>query len=817
MFAEVILPFPLTGTFTYRLTSSLSQEAKVGSRVIVPFGARKFYTGIIYRLHNEEPQGVTIKEVSDIIDQQPVVTTEQLKLWEWMAEYYQVTLGEIYKAAIPTGLKIESETKVTLNPDFVGETTLPPTQTRILDLLTDEKPHNAQELSKVIGTKNIMPHLYRLLDIGAIILGEGITENYRPKTVVTYTLPSHLQVSNNCQMALDSLRRAPKQSKVFTTFLHLLGECEAEQTEIPKSLLLKEAETTSTILKQLEEKGLLERHTREVNRIHTHAENTTEKHPLNEVQQQAFETIHNEWKNHPVVLLHGVTSSGKTEVYIHLMEEMIAQGKQVLFMAPEIALTTQLTERIGEVFGKRMGIYHSKFSDAERVETYHNMLKGNEYDIIVGVRSSVFLPFHNLGLIIVDEEHDTSYKQQDPSPRYHARNTAIVLAQIHGAKTLLGTATPAVETYFNVKEGRYGLVEMKKRYKDILLPEIHMVDMREAHRKKLTTNGFSDFLLEKIKNALHHNEQVILFQNRRGYAHSLACKACGYVARCVYCDVSMTLHRHTNTLECHYCGHTQTIPTVCPSCQNQELQAQGTGTEKIEDEIHNLFPTARVARMDLDTTRRKNSYADIIHRFSQHQVDILVGTQMVTKGLSFDDVSLVAVLHADALLNQPDFRAYERAYQMLEQVSGRAGRMHRRGEVVIQTYQPENPLFAHLANHKYDDFYGEQINERQLFRYPPYYRLITVILKHKDEVIVQNTANTLAQNLKQVFGARSSSAVVPIIGRVQSLYVRHILIRIERNASITKAKQLLQAQIQHLHQQEQHKSVMMILDIDPMQ
>ena len=816
MFAEVILPFPLSGTFTYRLTPPQIKNAQVGVRVIVPFGARKFYTGIIQRLHNEEPQGVSIKDVCNVLDERPIVTPIQLQLWEWMADYYQVTLGEIYKAALPSGLKIESETKVTLCPDFVASTELTPTQTRILDALSDEKPHHAQELSKCIGVKNIMPHLYKLLEIEAILLGEGITDSYRPKTEIYFRLPLQLQDEHACQTALNSLKRAPKQLKAFSSFLHLLENNTPSLTEIKKSTLLQEAQTSSAILKNLGEKGLLETHVQTINRLAPCSESTSEPHPLNEVQQQAFQAIHNEWDAHSTVLLHGVTSSGKTEVYIHLMKDVIAQGKQVLFMVPEIALTTQLTERIGQVFGKRMGIYHSKFSDAERVETYHNLLKGGQYDIIVGVRSSVFLPFHNLGLIIVDEEHDTSYKQQEPAPRYHARNTAAVLAQLHGAKTLLGTATPAIETYFNVKEGRFGLVEMKTRFKDILLPQLHLVDMKEAHHKKLTTAGFSDFLLDKIQGALDRNEQIILFQNRRGYAHNLECTDCGFVARCAHCDVSMTIHRHTNTLVCHYCGYTQTLPTVCPSCQNKNMKTQGAGTEKIEDEIQKPFPTARIARMDLDTTRRKYSHADIISRFSQHQVDILVGTQMVTKGLSFDDVSLVAVLNADALLNQPDFRAYERAYQMLEQVSGRAGRMHKQGEVVIQTYQPENHLFTQLAQHDYEGFYQIQTQERQLFHYPPYHRLITIILKHRDEHTLQDTANALAHNLKQVFGDRCSAAVPPIISRVQNLHVRQILIRIERNASIAKAKLLLQAQIKHLHQHDKFKNVMIVLDVDPM-
>lgn len=814
MFAEVILPFSLAGTFTYRLLPAHATKAQVGMRVIVPFGVRKFYTGIIYLLHNNTPKDVTIKDINEVLDECPIVTQTQLQLWDWMADYYQVTLGEIYKAALPAGLKIESETKVTLCPDFVAPATLTPTQERLLDLLADEKPHHAQELSKQCGVKNVMPHLYKLLEMEAIILGEGITESYRPKTEIYLRLPDNLHADAACQNALNSLRRAPKQSAVFSTLLHLLKNNDENGKDIKKSILLKEAETTSTIIKQLEEKHLVESFVREVNRMTTRQGDTSAKHPLNETQQKACNSILQAWKKTPVVLLHGVTSSGKTEVYIHLIEHTIAQGKQVLYLVPEIALTTQLTERLGKVFGERMGVYHSKFSDAERVEIYHNLLKGGRYDLVVGVRSSIFLPFHNLGLIIVDEEHDTSYKQQDPAPRYHARNTAVVLAHQQGAKTLLGTATPSIETYFNVQEGRYGLVEINKRYKDIQLPRLHLVDMREAHRKKLTTSGFSDFLLEKIQGALDRKEQIILFQNRRGYAHNLECKECGYVARCVHCDVSMTIHKRSNSLVCHYCGYTQTLPHTCPSCQAKTIQAIGAGTEKIEDEIQKLFPSARIARMDLDTTRRKNSHAEIIHSFSQHQVDILIGTQMVTKGLSFDDVSLVAVLNADALLNQPDFRAYERTYQMLEQVSGRAGRMHRQGEVVIQTYQSDNPLFTHLAQHDYKGLYLQQIAEREMFRYPPLHRLIIISLKHRDEHIVQPAAEQLARSLQQVFGTRCSAAVVPLVSRVQNLHIRQILLRIERTASITKAKQLLQIQIQQLRQQE--KTVLISLDIDPM-
>lgn len=816
MFAEVILPFALAGTFTYRLSPTQLSKATIGMRVIVPFGTRKFYTGIIYKLHNTTPEGVNLKEVTDILDAHPIITSHQLQLWEWMSDYYQVSLGEIYKAALPTGLKIESETKVSLCPDFIATSPLSATATKLLDCLADEKPHNAQELSKASGVKNIMPQLYRLLEMGAVILGEGLTDNYRPKTEIHLRLPHTIASEDACQEALNSLRRAPRQSAVFSCFLHLLKNSDENVQEVKKSTLIKEAKTTSAIIKQLIEKHLLEAHVCKVNRISQAATQTFEKHPLNELQQTAFTKILHTWKATPVVLLHGITSSGKTEVYIHLIANAIAQGQQVLYLVPEIALTTQLTERLGKVFGQRMGVYHSKFSDAERVEIYHNLLKGNSYDLVVGVRSSVFLPFHNLGLVIVDEEHDTSYKQQDPSPRYHARNTAIVLAHQHGANTLLGTATPSVETYFNVQEGRYGLVEMKKRYKDIQLPKLHLVDMREAQRKKLTTAGFSDFLLEKIKSALSRHEQIILFQNRRGYAHNLECKECGYVARCVHCDVSMTIHKRSNCLMCHYCGYTQTLPPVCPSCHAKTMQSTGAGTEKIEEEIQRLFPTARICRMDLDTTRKKNSHAEIIHNFAQHQVDILIGTQMVTKGLSFDDVSLVAVLNADALLNQPDFRAYERTYQLLEQVSGRAGRMHKQGEVVMQTYQTDNTIFTHLANHDYEGFYKQQAEERKLFRYPPYYRLITITLKHRNENTVQEATKLLASTLKQAFGSRVSDAVIPLVSRVQNLHIRQILLRIERRASMPKAKQLLQAHIQHLRQQEIAKNVLIVLDVDPM-
>lgn len=816
MFAEIILPFAISGTFTYKLPDNVI-PAQPGMRVIVPFGERKFYTGIIYKLSEKPPQGINIKELTEIIDEYPIITPKQFAIWEWMADYYQVSLGEIYKAAVPAGLKIESETKVVLLEDFEAQERLTPKQLHIISLLEDGKPHNAQELAKQLGTSQLLPTLYKLVDIGAILLSEGVESSYRPKTETYVSLSTSIENQEQLQEIFNKLARSPQQTKLLMQYLSLSNYMQTGQaTGVKKKELLSLSGISPTICKELENKEILYSYQQQTDRIKK-TEGIIEKpKELNETQQKAIQSIHCEWEKKDIVLLHGVTSSGKTEVYIHLIEEQLAQGKQVLYLIPEIALTTQLTNRLQTVFGHKLGVYHSRFSDAERVEIYNDLLHEKSYEVVLGVRSSIFLPFSRLGLIIVDEEHETSYKQQDPAPRYHARNMAIVLGKIHHCKTLLGTATPSIETYYNATTGKYGLVEMTKRYKGLQMPDITIVDMKEAARKKEMAEDFSDVLVSKIQTALERKEQVIIFQNRRGYAPFMQCKECGHVPHCANCDVSLTLHKKQGLMICHYCGYTQPIPKTCPNCHSSLINDIGLGTEKIEEEVAKLFPNAKVARMDLDTTRSKNAYKRIIDDFSEHKVDILIGTQMVTKGLSFDDVSLVAVLNADNLLNAADFRAHERAFQLLEQVSGRAGRMHKQGEVILQTRNQDNPVIRFVEKHDYAAMYETQLNERALFHYPPFYRVILLSVKHRDAHTANGAGNTLAGILQQIFGKRSSGAIPPIVPRVQNIFIRQIILKIESTASASKAKLLIQSAINQLHSIHAYKNVPVIIDVDPM-
>ena len=816
MFAEIILPFAISGTFTYKLPDN-AIPAQPGMRVIVPFGERKFYTGIIYKLSEKPPQGINLKELTEIIDEYPIITPKQFAIWEWMADYYQVSLGEIYKAAVPAGLKIESETKVTLLEDFEAQERLTPKQLHIISLLEDGKPHNAQELAKQLGTSQLLPTLYKLVDIGAILLSEGVESSYRPKMETYVSLNTRIENQEQLQKIFNKLARSPQQTKLLMQYLSLSNYMQTGQaTGVKKKELLSLSGISPTICKELENKEILYSYQQQTDRIKKNDCTIEKPKELNDAQQKAIDNIHSEWEKQDIVLLHGVTSSGKTEVYIHLIEEQLAQGKQVLYLVPEIALTTQLTNRLQAVFGHKLGVYHSKFSDAERVEIYQDLLKERNYEVVLGVRSSIFLPFSRLGLVIVDEEHETSYKQQDPAPRYHARNMAIVLGKIHHCKTLLGTATPSIETYYNATTGKYGLVEMAKRYKGLQMPDITIVDMKEAARKKETTEDFSDVLVSKIQTALERKEQIIIFQNRRGYAPFMQCKECGHVPHCANCDVSLTLHKKQGLMICHYCGYTQPIPKTCPNCHSSLINDIGLGTEKIEEEVAKLFPNAKVARMDLDTTRSKNAYKQIIDDFSEHKVDILIGTQMVTKGLSFDDVSLVAVLNADNLLNAADFRAHERAYQLLEQVSGRAGRMHKQGEVVLQTRNPDNPIIRFVEKHDYAAMYETQLNERSLFHYPPFYRVILLSVKHRDAHTANGAGNTLAGILQQIFGKRSSDAIPPIVPRVQNVFIRQIILKIESTASASKAKLLIQSAINQLHSIHAYKNVPVIIDVDPM-
>lgn len=810
MYVDVILPLPLAGTFTYRVPTEISTQ--VGMRVLVPFGKKKIQTGIIAAEHTTGiPTDIEIKDIICCLDATPILTMQQLHLWHWVADYYMCTIGEVMKAALPSALKLESETRVSLVNDFTPSSPLSPTQQNILHLLGDNKEHSIDEIGKSLGIRSVLPALNRLIDSEAVIVNEQVTDKYKPKTEDYITLATAYTQEANLQTLLNTLKTAKKQQQLLLAYLEL-----AEQhTAISKHRLLQHAGVSAATLKTLLDKQIFIVIKQQIDRVATATAQQTAPRTLNAEQAACITSINRQWQDKDVVLLHGVTSGGKTEVYIHLIQEQLAKQKQVLYLVPEIALTTQLTDRLQQVFGDRLGVYHSRFTDAERAETYRHMLSNDRYQVILGVRSSVFLPFHNLGLVIIDEEHDSSYKQQDPAPRYHARNAAIVLAHLFGGKTLLGTATPAIETYYNALTGKYGLAELMHRYAGMALPEITVIDTRKQYHRKEMTGHFSDALVNKIHDEISHNKQVIIFQNRRGYAPYLECKECAYVPKCVNCDVSLTVHKHHNTLVCHYCGYTQPIPHRCPACNSESLSDKGFGTEKIEDELQQLFPSARIARMDLDTTRSRNAYKRIINDFADHKTDILVGTQMVSKGLHFDEVSMVAVLNADNLMNQPDFRSYEKAFQMLEQVSGRAGRKGQKGQVFIQTTHPDSSLLQQVVAHDYNSLYLQQIQERKDFRYPPFYRLIEVSVRHRDLHSLQTAAEQLQRTLQATFGGRCSNLIVPAISKIQNLYIRQILLKIEATAPYGKARQLLQQQIELAKTGPEGKGAIYIVNIDP--
>ena len=768
---DIILPLAIADVYTYLIPEAMPYP-QIGMRVLVPLG-KKHIIGIVYRKHEGEiPENIRIREIVQTIDDQAIVTTEQLRLWEWLAQYYMCSMGEVLAAALPS---------------------------------------------------------------------EIIDDNYCAATTQIITLsPAYLAAEAQKEL-LQSLHRAKKQQQLVRDFLRLAGSGQ----RVERRVLLEATGVSGAVLRTLIDRGVFCEEAQAISRLRQYTGQTQEAHTLDAQQTRAVEAIQAAWKEKNVTLLHGVTSSGKTEVYIHLIEEAIRQGKQVLYLVPEIALTTQLTERLQAVFGKALVVYHSRFSNAERVEIYREVrgeelevrgerleVRGEEHPkmqafsgtplrlevrgkVILGARSAIFLPFKDLGLIIVDEEHEPSYKQQDPAPRYHARSAAIMMASWYGAKVLLGTATPSVESYHNAMSGKYGLVEMTERFQRLQLPKITLVDLQRQYHRKEMYGHFSDPVVFRIREEIAKGKQVILFQNRRGYAPYLQCPNCGEVPKCPNCDVSMTYHKATHSLVCHCCGHSTSVPRVCPKCQN-EMRAQGFGTERLEEEIQQLFPCARVARMDLDTTRKKDGHQRIIDQFAQHEVDILIGTQMVTKGLHFNDVSLVVVLQADSLLNQPDFRSYEHAFQMLEQVSGRAGRTGDQGEVMIQTFDPKNPVFEYLKRHDYQALYQQQIEERRLFGFPPFHRMIVLTIKHRDSARLLAGSEMLQEQLTQVFGKRVSGVIIPSIARVQNMHVRQIRIMIEVGANIAHAKELIQQQIASIHQCPKSKGCTIFADVDPM-
>lgn len=754
-YADVVLPLPLEGFFTYSIPESFQQEGLVGCRVVVPFGKTKTYVALVVRIHDTTPKGYKVKPLKQRIDQSPIVNALQLNLWTWISSYYLSAMGDIYKAALPSGLKAE--------------------------------------------------------------------DGYKPSTELYVALAPAFQSEPSLHIALNMLKRATKQLDAFTCFLHLshwdeIGvDVQTEKiVEITRDELVNASAQTLNVINELVKRGLLVTYEKEVGRLNDGGEPHPERvNKLNPAQQKAMDEIRLKMESKNCVLLHGVTSSGKTEIYINLIQQEIEHGRQVLYLLPEIALTVQIMSRLKKVFGRRLGIYHSKYSDAERVEIWQKQLSDEPYDVILGARSAVLLPFQRLGLVIVDEEHETSYKQQDPAPRYHARSVALVLAQMTGAKTLLGTATPSIETYRNATTGKYGLVNLTTRYSGVELPETEIVDIGDLRRRKMMAGMFSPLLLGKIREAIERGEQAIVFQNRRGYAPLIECKQCGWVPHCNQCDVSLTLHKTTNQLVCHYCGFTYQVPDICPACGCKELRPKGSGTERIEDALHEAFPEANIARMDLDTTRTRNAYERIIRDFSAGRTNILIGTQMVTKGLDFDKVSVVGILNADNMLNYPDFRAYEHAYMMMAQVGGRAGRRGKRGLVVIQTYSPNLPVISQVTRGDYLGMYNDQLSERLQFHYPPFYHLIYLYMKHSNDKTVEMAAVEVSSWLRQWFGDRVKGPVKPDVGKIKTLNIRMVVLKLENGIDMAKVRQYLKRAREAILADKRYSTLTIYFDVDP--
>ncbi len=822
-FIDVVLPLPLSSVFTYALPPGLQSVVCVGSRVVVPFGAKKIYTAIVCEVHDRCPEGYEVKPILELLDRRPLLLPEQLDFWRWISDYYLCALGDVYKAALPSGMKLESESRVVLNEDYEGAVGLSAREQAVVGALSGRPGQTLAQLQKACGDFKVLRVVKSLLDKEVLLMKEEVKRSYKPRTEVHVRLAEAYFDEARLHAALDDLRRAVKQQVLLLKYLEMADVAAALRLKNPRLLaevgrkrLVEAAGVAPAVCAALVEKGILETYAYETGRLpRTEVADTIGLPPLSEAQSRALSQIEAGFARHPVCLLHGVTSSGKTEIYIHLIQEALAQGRQVLYLVPEIALTTQLTERLFRVFGTRMGVYHSKFPDAERVEIWQKQMSDVPYELVLGVRSSVFLPFRRLGLVIVDEEHEPSYKQQDPAPRYHARNAAIVLARSYGARTLLGSATPSLETYYNARTGKYGMAELTERFGQVQLPEVEVVDIKELRRKRRMTGLFSPRLLAEMRAALERREQIILFQNRRGYAPVIECHTCGWVPKCQNCDVSLTYHKGLNKLTCHYCGYTCGVPPRCPACGEAELVQRGFGTEKVEDAVRGLFPDAAVARMDLDTTRARSAYEHILNDFETGKTDILIGTQMVTKGLDFDRVSVVGILDADAMLNVPDFRSFERAFQLMAQVAGRAGRRSRRGLVVLQTKNPDLPVVRQVVANDYAGLYAGEMEERQTFGFPPFCRLVYVYMKHRQADVLDRLAAETGRRLRAVLGGRVLGPDVPPVSRIQLLYIRKIVVKIEPRVSLSAVRRELLRVRQSVVSQPDFRSAQVYFDVDP--
>ena len=759
---DIILPLPLEKVFSYSVPNTILEKIKIGVRVLVPFGKSKLYVGICNsmpkKLTENENKEIHYKNIITILDNNPILLPQQLKLWYWISNYYMSTLGDVYKAALPAGLKSE--------------------------------------------------------------------DNYKPKMETFIRLHPNIKNTENLNIAINSLKNIEKQKKVFSMFLSLskitynseINNRSNENTiDISKEELLNESNCSISVLNGLIKKEFLQTYKKEIGRLNDKInQEPQDLLPLNKAQTTAYNELLKQMDKHNVTLLHGVTSSGKTEIYLHLIDKTIKEKKQVLYLLPEIALTIQIMERIKRVFGNKLGIYHSKYSDAERVEIWQKQLSDKPYDIILGARSAVFMPFKNLGLVIIDEEHETSFKQQEPAPRYHARSAAIILAQLYKAKVLLGTATPSVESYYNAQQGKYGLVTLTQRYKDIKLPNIKIIDVKDLYKRKMMVQMFSPELLAAMQTALEHNEQIILFQNQRGYAPMVECNNCGWIPKCPNCDISLTYHKNMNSLTCHYCGYITAIPTICPKCANKNIKNRGFGTEKIENEIKKIFPAANVSRMDLDTTKGKNAYERLIHNFSSGKSNILIGTQMISKGLDFDNVSVVGIIDANRMLNLPDFRAYEMAFMIMTRVSGRAGRKGKQGQVILQTKSTDLPVIKQVVNYDYKGFYNNLIEERKEFHYPPFYRLIYVYIKHRNDNIVNSASLEMGTRLREIFGKRVLGPDKPSVSRIKELNIRKIILKLENGIKQTLVRKYLKQERDKMLQDKHYGALTIYYDVDPL-
>ncbi len=826
LFVDVLLPLPVPGYFTYRVPFELNERVTEGQRVVVQFGKKKIYTALIRKIHENPPKNYQAKYILSVLDAKPIVNKLQFRFWDWIASYYMCNTGEVMNVALPSALKLASESKIIINSEFDGDySNFNEKEFLVAEALFNREKLTITEVSEIAGYKKIIPLIKTLIEKKVVLVEEEIVNAFKPKIETYVRLTSEYKDNeDNLREIFDELsKRAFKQLQLLMSFINLTQNT-PDTPEIKRPQLLKSIDTSAVQLNALIKKGVFETYTKVSSRLEYHESSSSVKNIiLNEHQTKALNEINKAFTEKDVVLFHGITSSGKTEIYIKLIEEVIAKGKQVLYLLPEIALTTQIINRLRKYFGNKIGVYHSKYNKHERVEIWNNVLnsdssdevKKSSYRIILGPRSAMFLPFNNLGLVIVDEEHDTSYKQFDPAPRYNARDSAIYLAGMHKSKTVIGSATPSIESYYNANIEKYALVDLKQRFGGIQMPEILIADIKQESRRKTMRSHFSSFLLNHVEEALKNKEQVILFQNRRGFSLRLECETCNWMPECKNCDVTLIYHKQNNQLRCHYCGYSTRIPEKCPSCGNTKILMRGFGTEKVEEELAIIFPESRIVRMDLDTTRSKFAYQRIINDFEDRKIDVLVGTQMVTKGLDFDNVSIVGILNADNMINFPDLRSFERSFQLMAQVSGRAGRKKKRGKVIIQTYNPLHPVIRFVIDNDYVSMFNSQLIERRNFKYPPFTRLIQIKLKHKDYNVLNKAASEFAALLREKLGKRVLGPEYPMVSRIKNLFIKTVLIKIGKEISISSVKSEILKRVEMFYKNKDFKSVRILIDVDP--